>query len=107
MATPHVAGAAALLKQQHPPGRCAEIKSALVQTGDPVHGDTGAEVPATREGGGLIDLPKADNPLLFAAPTAVAFAVNGGGASIDLTDAGGGAGDLDGRDRPCSRLATA
>ncbi len=92
MATPAVAGAAALLKQQHPDWTVPEIKSALVLTGDPVHGATGLEVPTTREGGGLIDVPKANDPLIFAAPTSVAFPVNGGTAAIDLTDAGGGAG---------------
>jgi len=96
MATPHVAGAAALLKQRHPTWTVAQIKSALVQTGDPVRGESGAETPATREGGGMIDLPKADNPLLFAAPTSLSFAFLAPGASstrtVTLTDAGGGAG---------------
>jgi subtilisin family serine protease len=92
MATPAVAGAAALLKEQHPDWTVPEIKSALVLTGDPVHGATGIEVPATREGGGMIDVPKANNPLIFAAPTSIAFPVNGGTATVDLTDAGGGAG---------------
>jgi subtilisin family serine protease len=93
MATPAVAGAAALLMEQHPNWTVPEIKSALVQTGSPVHGATGVEVPATREGGGLIDVPKANDPLIFAAPTSIAFPVNGGAASIDLKDAGGGAGE--------------
>jgi hypothetical protein len=75
----------------------AQIKSALVQTADPVHGVGGTEVPVTREGGGVVDLPKADNPLLFASPTAVAFGELQPGASgpraVELADAGGGAGD--------------
>ena len=33
-----------------------------------------------REGGGLIDLARADNPLLFASPTGISFPVNGGAA---------------------------
>src|SRR6185437_12242787 len=65
MATPHVAGAAALLKQQHPTWTVADIKSALEQTGDPVTSLGVSEVPTTREGGGLVDLPKANNPLIF------------------------------------------
>ena len=92
MAAPHVAGAAALLKQRHPGWTVAQLKSALVQTGDPVRDDTGAEASALREGGGMVDLPRADNPLLFAAPSSLTFPVNGGAASLQLTDAGGGAG---------------
>ena len=37
MASPHVAGAAALLQQRHPAWTVAQIKSALESTGDPVH----------------------------------------------------------------------
>jgi subtilisin family serine protease len=95
-ATPEVSGAAALLRQRHPTWTVAQIKSALVQTGDPVHGVGVPEVPPTREGGGLIDLAKADNPLLFASPTGLAFGElrPGAGATqtLQLTDAGGGAG---------------
>ena len=36
MATPHVAGAAAILKERHPSWTVQQIKSALEQTGDPV-----------------------------------------------------------------------
>ncbi|HET9615101.1 MAG TPA: S8 family serine peptidase, partial [Candidatus Limnocylindrales bacterium] len=97
MATPHVAAAAALLKERHPDWTVAQIKSALVQTGDPVKADNGSEAPTTREGGGLIDLPRADAPLLFAAPTGLSFGALAPGATatrpVVLTDAGGGAGD--------------
>ena len=45
----------------------------------------------------MIDLPRADNPLVFAAPVALSFGLVGPGArvvqSVALTDAGGGAGD--------------
>ena len=92
MATPQVAGGAALLLERHPSWTVAQIKSALVQTADPVHDADGREVSVLREGGGLIDLVRADNPLLFAAPTSIAFPKNGGVSSVDLADAGGGAG---------------
>src|SRR4029078_10276223 len=74
MASPHVAGAAALLKQRHPTWTVAQIKSALESTGDPVHpvGST-TEVTTLREGGGRIDLPRADNPLIFTDPTGLSF----------------------------------
>jgi hypothetical protein len=96
MAAPHVAGAAALLRQRHPTWTPAEIKSALVLTGAPVRGSSGTEVSPLREGGGRIDLPVADAPLVFAAPTSVAFGLLRAGTSatrtVALRDAGGGAG---------------
>jgi subtilisin family serine protease len=95
MAAPHVAGAAALLRQRHPTWAPADIKSALVLTGDPVHSGS-TEVSALREGGGRIDLVRADRPLLFARPTTVSFALLRPGARrtqrILVRDADGGAG---------------
>jgi subtilisin family serine protease len=94
MASPHVAGAAALLRQRHPSWTPAQVKSALVLTGAPVQAS--GEVSPLREGGGRIDLPTADQPLLFARPTGVTFELLRPRANstrtIALTDAGGGAG---------------
>jgi subtilisin family serine protease len=95
MAAPHVAGAAAVLKQRHPTWTPAQVKSALASTGDPVHGPDGkTEVPSTREGGGRIDLPRADNPLLFLDPVGLSFGLVKPGATVQrtvsVTDAGGG-----------------
>jgi subtilisin family serine protease len=96
MAAPHVAGAAALLRQRHPDWSVAQIKSALVLTGKPVHIPGTAEAPTTREGGGLIDVPAANDPKLFAAPTDLSFGLlragSGAARTVDLGDAGGGAG---------------
>jgi subtilisin family serine protease len=97
MAAPHVAGAAALLRQRHPDWTVAQIKSALVLTGRPVVVALGrGEAPTTREGGGLVDVPSADDPKLFAAPTDLSFGLLRTGArasrTIDLGDAGGGSG---------------
>jgi subtilisin family serine protease len=92
MAAPQVSGAAALLMQRHPSWTVEDIKSALVLTGNPVRSDSGHEVSVLREGGGLIDLVRADNPLVFALPTSLSFPVNGGSIPLDLTDAGNGAG---------------
>ena len=92
MASPHVAGGAALLKERHPDWTVAQIKSALVLTATPVRDGSGREISVLREGGGQVDLPRADDPLVFAAPTNVTFPVNGGDGSVSLTDAGGGAG---------------
>ena len=93
MAAPHVAGGAALLRQRHPSWSVAQIKSALVLTGKPVFAGR-AEAPTTQEGGGLIDLVAASDPLLFAAPTDLSFGLLRSGASesrtVELADAGGG-----------------
>ena len=95
MAAPHVAGAAALLKERHPAWTVEQIKSALESTGDPVHpaGST-AEVSALREGGGRINVARADNPLIFTDPTGISFGLVKRGTTsaqpLALTDAGGG-----------------
>jgi subtilisin family serine protease len=96
MASPHVAGAAAVLLQRHPDWKVAQVKSALVSTGGPVVGGPNGEVPPTREGGGMIWLPRADRPLLFSRPTALSFGLLHRGRRLalrlSLSDAGGGAG---------------
>jgi subtilisin family serine protease len=98
MAAPHVAGSAALLRQRHPSWTVEQIKSALVLTGDPVYTapTKATETTSIREGGGLIDLPRADDPRVFATPTGISFGLvrpgNSVSQSIALTDAGGGAG---------------
>jgi subtilisin family serine protease len=93
MAAPHVAGGAALLRQRHPTWTVEQIKSALTQTGAPVE-DAGSIEPV-REGGGLIDLQKADTPLVFSSPTSLSFGLLRRGTTItralQLQDAGGGA----------------
>src|SRR5436190_5268312 len=98
MTSPHVAGAAALLSDRHPQWTVQQIKSALVLTGDPIYADVGntVELPLTREGGGMIDLPEADNPQVFAAPTSLSFVLRRPGTTatktVTLADAGGGGG---------------
>ena len=98
MAAPHVAGAAALLQQRHPTWTVAQVKSALVSTGNPVLARSSQQVEAlsTREGGGSVNLPKADAPLLFTEPSGLSFGFLKPGASavgrVALADAGGGAG---------------
>jgi hypothetical protein len=97
MAAPHVAGAAALLRQRHPGWSVQQIKSALELTGKPVlDAAQRGEVSTSREGGGLIQLPAANNPLIFANPSGLSFGLLRIGHSatrtIQVTDAGGGAG---------------
>ena len=94
MASPHVAGSTAVLEQRHPSWSPAQIKSALMTTGAPVF--VTREVGPLKEGGGRIDLPRADHPLLFTAPTALSFGLMRPGTTASrtliLSDAGGGAG---------------
>jgi subtilisin family serine protease len=94
MASPHVAGAAAVLQQRHPNWTPEQIKSALMTTGAPVL--VTREVSPLKEGGGRIDLPRADHPLLFTEPTALSFGLRRPGTTVSrtlaLSDAGGGAG---------------
>jgi len=94
MATPQVAGAAALLRELHPDWTVAQLKAALVETGDDVWADDDHTAPArpTFEGGGEVDLPKADQPLFFAAPSSLSFGLLREAAdttrTVSLTDAG-------------------
>jgi subtilisin family serine protease len=98
MATPHVAGSAALLLQLHRSWTPAQVKSALVATAGPAWGDTARtqEAPVPLEGGGLVSLPAATDPRLFTAPTSLSFQdVAPGGSKtllVQLSDAGNGAG---------------
>jgi subtilisin family serine protease len=91
MAAPHVAGGAALLRQRHPQWSVEQLKAALVATANPVGRDS-----VLRIGAGIVDLPDADAPLVFANPSTVSFGIVRPGAtlraSIRLADAGGGAG---------------
>jgi subtilisin family serine protease len=97
MAAPHVAGGAALLLQRHPTWTVQEVKSALASTGDGVHptGRSG-EVSVLRQGGGRIDLVRANRPLVFTAPTSLGWGLVRRGFSstkhLATADAGGGSG---------------
>jgi subtilisin family serine protease len=95
MATPHVAGAAALLLQRHPTWTVEQVKSALASTGVRVRPPGGnGEVSVLREGGGRIDLVRADQPLLFTDPTSLGWGLVRRGFSstkhVETIDAGGG-----------------
>ena len=99
MASPHVAGAVALLLQRHPTWTPAQVKSALALTGDPAYSsDLKSEETSTlRAGGGVIDLPRADATPIFATPVSLSFGLMRASTSltrsVGLTDSGlGGSG---------------
>jgi subtilisin family serine protease len=101
MAAPHVAGAAALVRQRHPGWTPAEIKAALVFTGQAVWTDAthGREAAVPRQGGGVVALPAAVEPLLLPTPAELSLGlvdVSHGAIerslAVNLADAGRGSG---------------
>ncbi|WP_461118657.1 S8 family serine peptidase [Saccharothrix stipae] len=66
MATPHTAGAAAILAQQHPDWTGDRLKAALVATAAPV-----ADAGVFAVGGGLVDLARATAQPVQASPSTI------------------------------------
>lgn len=102
MATPHVAGAAALLLQRHPNWTAAEVKSALMDTAGPAWQNTARtdEASVLLEGAGLTNVLAADDPKIFTVPQSLSFEridVSTGAQQkallVTISDAGDGAGN--------------
>jgi hypothetical protein len=95
-ASPHVAGAAALLRQRHPAWSVEHVKSALVQSGADSAQSRGRVAGPRFQGGGVVALARADRPLLFASPTALSFGLLTRGrtatSTVALEEAGAGPG---------------
>ncbi|WP_399029411.1 S8 family peptidase [Streptomyces sp. 15-116A] len=69
MATPHVAGAAAILKQQHPTWTYAELKAALTAS------TKGGKYTPFEQGSGRIQVDKAIKQTVIADPVSLSFGV--------------------------------
>ncbi len=92
MASPHVAGAAAILAQQHPTWAGPRLKAALVNTAMPNAND-----PVFHQGAGLVNVPKAGDATISASPGSVSARLsdeattrtvtfhNDGSAAVNLT----------------------
>ena len=68
MATPHVAGAAAILRQSHPDWTRAQLKAGLIASARP-----NAAVGIYGQGGGRVDVPSSLAQTLTADPASVSF----------------------------------
>ncbi len=75
MAAPHVAGAAALLKQVHPEWTNAQIKSAMMTSAKymDMYNDDGSPAQPLDMGAGRLDLEYAADPGVFLSPASVSF----------------------------------
>lgn len=76
MASPHVAGSVALLKQLHPNWNSTEIKSALANTATTLNTPEGKPYAANEQGSGLINVLKAANTKSLALPNNLSFGIH-------------------------------
>lgn len=102
MATPHIAGAVALLLERHPGWQPWQVKSALMGTAGPAWGDTARtqEASVLLEGAGLANVASSDDPRVFTTPQSLSFGnvdvstgAQSSGLLLTVSDAGNGAGD--------------
>ncbi len=70
MATPHVAGVAALLAQQHPDWKWSQLKAALMGTALPL-----AQYSVYQQGAGRVDADRATRQGVVAEPASVGFGI--------------------------------
>jgi minor extracellular serine protease Vpr len=101
MSAPQVTGSVALLLQLHPTWTPEQIKSTLVSTAGPAWLNTARtkEAPVTYEGGGLINVARANAPHVFTEPASLSFrdldvthSAQNKALLVRVTDAGNGSG---------------
>ena len=73
MASPHVAGAAVLLRQAHPDWTPTQVKLALMNTSSNLSTLLGVNFRAIEQGSGFINISRALSPALTASPGSLSF----------------------------------
>ncbi|MED4351166.1 S8 family serine peptidase [Schinkia azotoformans] len=73
MAAPHVAGAAALIKQAHPDWNPEQVKAALMNTAKPIFDDVGRMYNPYEQGAGRIQVEKAVDAKVLVYPGSLAL----------------------------------
>ncbi|MFE9693446.1 S8 family serine peptidase [Micromonospora sp. NPDC005806] len=89
MATPHVAGAAAILTQQHPDWTPERIKATLMAAAQP-----NAAIGVYGQGAGFLNVARAIQQPVTASPVSVAFERTTAAQQRTITYANGGSSDL-------------
>lgn len=85
MASPHVAGAAVLLRQAHPTWTPTQVKLALMNTARTLHTVTGLTYRTIEQGAGFANIARALSPSLVANPGSVSFGQLGPATNYSAT----------------------
>ncbi|MDR6226907.1 S8 family serine peptidase [Desmospora profundinema] len=88
MAAPHVAGAAALIKQKHPNWKPRDVKASLANHAQPLKNVDNKRYPVLTQGAGMIQIPKAIQAETLIVPSNLSFGLlqpNSGVAEISRT----------------------